>query len=774
MLLITGIIIWWFSVPGILFNTPTSTVLEDSNGDLLSARIAADGQWRFPYSQELPLKYILCAVTFEDKNFFYHPGIDPFAIVRAIKQNATAKKTVSGGSTISMQVIRLSRKNKKRNISEKIIEILCALRMELTYTKKEIISLYASHAPFGSNVVGLEAASWRYFGRPPELLSWAETATLAVLPNSPSLIYPGKNQLKLKQKRDRLLKKMHDKKFIDKEMYELSLLEPLPGKPHPLPDEAHHLLNRCANEGYKGLRIQSTINKELQKNVNDIVLRHHKQFSANGIHNAAALVIDVKNNKTLAYIGNVMNENSHEHGGDVDVITAPRSTGSILKPFLYAQMLSEGELLPNMLVSDIPTQIAGYAPQNFNQTYDGAVPAKRALARSLNVPAVRMLRNFGVEKFHDKLKKIGMSTITKSAEHYGLSIILGGAEGKLWDIANIYCGMANTLGNYSNYGGKYNNNNYSGVTYLNNKKKLTQNKLTNTGYFDAAAIKFTFDAMIDVARPEEEGSWKLYTSSCKVAWKTGTSFGFRDGWAVGITPAYIVAVWVGNADGEGRPGLTGIATAAPVLFDIFKLLKPGGWFEMPYDEMQKTGICRNSGHRNSLICPEVDTVWIPAIGLRTTPCPYHIKIHLDKTEKWRVHSDCELTSNMIHKAWFVLPPTEEYYYKGKNPTYHELPPYRADCLTSEQNSMELIYPKEPSKIYVPIELDGQPGKVIFKAAHRKNNATIFWHLDDEFISSTNNFHEIAIYPAQGIHTLTLVDESGSSISQNFEIVSKRK
>jgi len=511
----------------------------------------------------------------------------------------------------------------------------------------------------------------------------------------------------------------------------------------------------------------------LQKRVNEIVLAHQKDLSANEIHNAAALVLDVNTGEALAYVGNVFIPQNNEHGGEVDVITAPRSTGSILKPFLFSQMINDGELLPNMLVPDIPTQIAGYAPQNFNETFDGAVPAKKALARSLNVPAVRMLREYGIEKFHQRLKKMGMTTLTKPAEHYGLSIILGGAEGKLWDIAGMYASMARTLKNYPLYGGKYDKKDFHPPIYIRNENTRHEG-LDNSSYLDAASIKFTFDAMIEVVRPEEEGSWKLYTSSCKVAWKTGTSFGFRDGWAIGLTPTHVVAVWVGNADGEGRPGLIGIATAAPILFDIFKTLKPGPWFESPYDEMEKVGICKQSGHRNSPICPDVNTIWTPLSGLRTPACPYHIMVHLDASEKWRVNSDCESTGNMIHKAWFVLPPTEEWYFRSKNASYKELPPYRSDCGGNESNTMDLIYPKEFSKIYVPIELDGKPGKVVFKAAHRKKDATIFWHLDDNFVSSTTNFHELGLFPEEGRHKITLVDNNGVSISQGFEIVSKKK
>ncbi len=769
-----SLFIWFlFCLPHPLFKTPTSTVLEDSEGHLLSARIAEDGQWRFPVNTSIPAKFATCIIQFEDKQFFHHRGFDPFAFARAIVQNIKAKKVVSGGSTLSMQVIRLSRKGKQRTFFEKFIEVIMATRMELSYSKLDVLSLYASNAPFGSNVVGLDAASWRYFGREPNKLSWAESATLAVLPNAPSLIYPGKNQERLLKKRNRLLDKLYNDGIIDSETCELSKQEPLPQKPHAIPQLAPHLLQRAAMEGHEGKRIRSTINASLQERVNAIIENHHKLLRANEIHNAAAIILDVNTGNVLAYAGNTRNTDKPEYESDVDCANAPRSTGSILKPFLFAQMLSDGELLPGTLIPDIPTQIAGYAPQNYNMSFDGAVPAKRALARSLNIPAVRMLQNYGNERFCFNLKKMGMSTLRFSPDHYGLSIILGGAEGKLWDICGMYASMARTLNHYTQYNGKYDPADFHAPQYM-EQEKNAEPELENTSIIDAASIYLTFEAMVEVSRPDEEAGWKYFTSANKVAWKTGTSFGFRDGWAVGVTSKYVVGVWTGNADGEGRPGLTGIQTAAPILFNIYSVLKPGKWFNAPYDDMEKIPVCRQSGSRASDICEPVDAMWIQKNGLRTEPCKYHRLIHLDESGNYRVNSSCEDVSKMKHVSWFVLPPAIEWYYKSKNVSYKELPPLREDCETAELNAMEIIYPKQFSKIYVPVEIDGKMGKTVFQVAHRKASKMIYWHLDGAFIGTTQNNHQLDIAPDEGEHILTLVDEDGESIIQKFEIVSKRK
>ena len=773
-------IIYWQILPSRLFDDPTCYVLEDADGNLLNAKITTDGQWRFPETEQVPDKFAKAIVAFEDRRFWYHIGVDPIGIGRAIKQNIQEKSIVSGGSTITMQVIRLSRKGKSRSLWEKIIEVILATRLELSYKKSSILKLYASHAPFGGNVVGIDAASWRYFGKSADLLSWSEAATLAVLPNAPALIHPGRNRDALEAKRNRLLDKLLQKGDIDSTTCQLAKLEPIPAKPLPLPQLAPHLMNRAFayfgdKSGQAKTRIQTTIDKNLQQRVTQIALQHHLSLSGNGIHNMAAVVIDTKTGETLAYLGNVEDEFSTEnHGQDVDIITAPRSTGSILKPFLYALMLDEGMITPTSLVPDIPTQLHSYRPENYKQTYDGAVPAHRAISRSLNVPLIRMLQQYGLEKFHFKLQDLGMTTIQKSARHYGLPLILGGAEGNLWELTSIYASMGRTLENAYTENGRYNIHDFREAHYLKNDK-IPPNKWTDEPpKLSVAAIYSAFEAMLEVERPGVDGSWEVFENRKKIAWKTGTSFGFRDAWAIGVTPQYTVGVWVGNADGEGRPDLVGVKAAAPVLFDIFDVLKTPKWFDIPYDEMVEMPICAESGFRNKSICEHVDTVLMPQICERSLVCPYHQTIHFDDKNN-RVHSNCVTPSQMTHKPWFVLPPVEEFYYKTHNPNYQMLPPYRLDCQVTinQENPMRLIYPNQNNmRMFIPIELDGTLGKVVFAAAHRKPSTTIYWHLDNEFLGSTDTFHEFELRPNPGKHQLTLVDEGGNSIRVNFEVLDR--
>ncbi|MGB0888428.1 MAG: penicillin-binding protein 1C, partial [Vicingaceae bacterium] len=668
-LAVLAVLLCWFAfcLPSQLFNSPYSTVIEDKDHQLLSATIAADGQWRFPEIEAVPNKFEEAILQFEDEYFYQHFGVNPVSLFKALVANVKSGGVKRGGSTLTMQVVRLSRKNRGRTIFEKVKELFLATRLEVGYSKKEILKLYASHAPFGGNVVGLEAAAWRYYGRSPDLLSWGEMTTLAVLPNAPSLIYPGKNHELLLAKRNRLLDKLLLANKIDQTTCELAKEEPLPLKPKRLHQKARHLLTRAIKEGEQGERIVTSLDLKLQDNVSEVLNNHYYKMRRSDIHNASVLVMEVKTGNVLAYVGNSKTKN----GGEVDMITAPRSTGSILKPLLYAAMLDAGEILPKTLLADIPTQYSSYTPKNFDKRYDGAVAADNALIRSLNIPAVRMLKEHGIKRFHTKLKDLKMSTINREADHYGLSLILGGAETTLDDLASIYGSMARTLNNYTKHNGKYNSQDYSKLNYHLNKEEKKE-ELSSSSNYSAASIYTTFNVIADLSRPRAERGWENFTSSRKVAWKTGTSFGHRDAWAVGVTPEYVVVTWVGNASGEGKSGLTGISAAAPLLFNVFKKLPATTWFDAPYDEMEQLPVCNKSGMRSAIWCEQADTVWVPMAGVKTKICKYHKWVHLDESEEYLVNNDCYPIDRMKRKSWFVLPPVWEWYYKTKDPNYKTL------------------------------------------------------------------------------------------------------
>lgn len=753
-------------LPDPLFDDPVSSVLEARDGSLLGARIASDGQWRFPGRDSVPAKFATALTAAEDKRFRSHPGVDPIALARAMWSNLRAGTVVSGGSTITMQVIRLSRGSRPRTYREKFVEAALAFRLELGTDKDEVLALYAAHAPFGGNVVGLEAAAWRYFGRGPADLSWAEAAMLAILPNNPGTVHPGRSREELLAKRDRLLRRLHETGAIDGEELELALLEPLPDAPHPLPQAAPHLLQTlAAGDPGAGQRYASTLDVALQRLVGDVAARQSRSLASMGIRHLAALVIDNRTFEVVAYVGNSRWAVGEGTGHAIDLIRRPRSTGSILKPLLFARMLDAGEILPETLIPDIPSQFAGYRPENYDREFRGAVPARAALARSLNVPAVWMLRRHGVDRFYDFLRGMGMTTLHRAPGGYGLTLVLGGAEGTLWDITGMYANVARIGGG-------------EGAPALHSPRILADAPPAPAGRapLSVGAAWLTLEALVEVARPGAESGWREFGGGRRVGWKTGTSYGHRDAWAVGVTARYTVGVWAGNAGGEGRPELTGIGAAAPVLFDIVNRLDGGAWFPRPEAHLKQVKVCRSDGYRAAGGC-ETAVVWAPRGAHFEQPSPHHRTVHLDPSSGLRVHGRCESVRSMAHETWFVLPPGQESFYRRWNAGYRPLPPYRADCAGTSAEALargpvDFLYPDNGTRIYIPVELGGRKGRAIFAAAHRDAEATLHWHLDDRYVGSTSVFHEQALDVAAGRHVVTVVDGMGNRARRVFEVLAR--
>lgn len=763
----------WRSLPDPLFAAPLSTVLLARDGTLLGARIADDGQWRFAPAGPVPEKFRRALIAYEDKRFERHPGVDPLAMARAIRLNLQQGRVVSGGSTLSMQVIRLARGERRRGYGEKLIETLLALRLELGYGKDEILALHAGHAPFGGNVIGLEAASWRYFGRAPDQLSWAEACTLAVLPNSPALIHPGRNRERLQAKRDRLLRQLQADGALNAIDLDLALREPLPAEPLPLPQLAPHLLETLRAQHPGRHRLRTTLDARLQAAASAIVRERAAALARQDIHNAAALIVDNQRFEVLAYVGNNEWSVNNERGFAVDLIRRPRSTGSILKPFLYAAMLDAGEILPGTLIADVPTQYGGYMPENFDHGYRGAVPAEVALAQSLNVPAVRMLRQHGVQRFYDYLRQLGMSTLSRKPDDYGLTLILGGAEATLQDVAAMYANVA-ALARHNAPGAPAP---YRRLQVL-AAEDGAPSAATASGpaaEISPGAAWLTLRALLEVARPNEEGYWKSFASSRRIAWKTGTSWGLRDAWAVGNTTRHTVAVWAGNASGEGRPGLTGATAAAPILFELYNRLEPADWFAAPTLHLKEVAVCRNDGYLANGNC-EVEQQWAPRDSHFDQLSPHNVRVHLDRSRRQRVDSGCERVAHMNHANWFVLPPGQEFFYRRHHGDYRVLPPYRADCAAAApaRGPIEFLYPTPGTRIYIPVDLAETRSRVVFEAVHRERETALHWHLDDAYVGSTRTFHQRALDVPVGVHTITVVDPQGHRLSRQFEVLAQER
>ncbi|HPE61691.1 MAG TPA: penicillin-binding protein 1C [Thiolinea sp.] len=768
LVLLSAGMVWWhaFSLPEVLFSTDHSRLLLDRDGHLLSAHIATDEQWRFPESATVPDKFATALIRFEDRRFRRHHGVDMLALLRAGFDNLRQGRVVSGASTLSMQVIRLARGNPPRTLSEKGLEILRAWRLEMRLDKEAILALYAAHAPFGGNVVGLEAAAWRYFGRAPGQLSWAESAMLAILPNNPALIHPGRNRAQLLAKRNRLLTLLHAQGTLETLDYELALAEPLPEAPHPLPRLAPHLLDTLSRQYPQQQRFHSTLDAPLQQSLNNLARRSGEQLALEGIQNLAILVLDNRSLGTLAYVGNRPDMDSRQDQGHaIDMIQRPRSTGSTLKPLLFADLIEQGLILPDSLVADVPVNYSGFTPQNYNRRYHGAVSAREALARSLNIPMVNLLSLRGVEPFLTQLRQFGLSHLNRSASDYGLSLILGGAEATPWELGVAYAGLANRARQTQAQQQAF----WPRGRLLQEQARPSRRLAT----LSSASVWLTLEALLEVARPGDEGYWEKFSSSRKVAWKTGTSYGQRDAWAIGVDPDFTVAVWVGNASGVGRAGLTGTQSAAPILFNTFNLLPAAGsWFQPPQWQLNTVAVCRDDGYLSNGAC-RTRQVPVPVGSHFARLSPYHPRIHLDATGQWRVNSDCESVAHMQTRSWFVLPPDQASFYRQYHADYQPLPPWRPDCRDGEvatPSALGLLYPQDGTRIYLPRELDGQRGQVVFRAVPQRPDALLYWHLDNRFVGTTRTFHQQAMQPAVGRHQLTVVDEEGNRVERWFEVL----
>jgi penicillin-binding protein 1C len=788
-------IAFWAMLPSRLFDTPFSYVLEARDGTLLGARIAADGQWRFPARPDVPMKFRRALLLFEDKRFETHSGIDGLAIARALRLNLGKRRIVSGGSTLTMQLARLARASRDlrpgRTLGAKLCEALLALRLEASYDKDQILALYAAHAPFGGNVVGIEAAAWRYFGRDAASLSWAEAATLAVLPNDPALVHLKRDRARLQGKRDLVLRRLHAAGDLTALDLGLALSEPLAAAPHELPNLAPHLLDTLRARHPGRHRLTTTLDARLQAEATHLVQEHSAQLTRQNVFNAAALLVDNTTSEVLAYVGNSRNGDiprflakgdaagtgvpqsaagtgEVHRGHAVDIIRRPRSTGSILKPMLFAAMLDDGSLTPRMMLPDVPTHYEGFTPENFDRQYRGAVRADEALAQSLNVPAVRMLRTYGIARFADLLRDAGMSTLTRPADDYGLTLILGGAEGNLWEITGLYAGLTRVAaGGVADSAPRFDE-----LRVLRDATSAPR----RASPLSTGAAWLTLHTLLEVSRPGEEGHWRNFASSRSIAWKTGTSWGLRDGWAVGTTRRYTVGVWVGNASGEGRPGLTGSTMAAPLMFALFNGLPSAPWLDAPTHALRSIEVCANDGYLANQHCTG-EQIWIPAGSRFGALSPHNLRVHLDAARQ-RVDGSCESPARMKHVDWFVLPPAEEFYYRRFHADYQPLPRTRADCQGTgagppNRPALAVLYPDANGRVLIPDELDGSRGRTVFEAVHRRRDARIYWHLDDRYLGETHTFHQQTLDIDPGEHILTLVDDEGERVARRFQVLNIR-
>lgn len=508
----------------------------------------AEGVWRYPVTPEqVAPAYLQALLSYEDRWFYQHPGVNPLALGRAAWQNLSGGRVVSGGSTLSMQVARLLDPH-SRSLPGKLKQLWRTLQLEWHLSKAEILTLYLNRAPFGGTLQGVAAASWAYLGKPPSQLTHAEAALFAVLPQAPSRLRPDRHPHAAQAARDKVLRRLAQFQVWTPTQLREALEEPVLLAPRREPSLAP-LLARRLNTPHSPALIRTTLDAALQRRLEDLLLGWRARLPERT--SAAILVVEHETMAVRAYLGSV-DINDPRRFGHVDMISAQRSPGSTLKPFLYGMALDAGLIHSESLLQDVPRRYGDYRPGNFAAGFSGPVAASAALATSLNLPAVQLLEAYGPKRFAGELRSAGVPLALPALAEPNLALILGGAGSRLEDLVGGYRALA--------HGGK------SARLRLQPQDLLVERRLLSPG--SAWIIRRILSGQ---ARPDRDPRAHLLQRP-SLAWKTGTSYGFRDAWAIGVGPRYLIGIWIGRPDGTPVPGQFGLASAAPLLLQVHDLL----------------------------------------------------------------------------------------------------------------------------------------------------------------------------------------------------------
>jgi len=508
----------------------------------------ANGVWRYPVqTREVSPYYLDALLTYEDRWFYEHPGVNPLALLRATWQNLTGARVVSGGSTLSMQVARLLDPH-SRTFHGKLRQLWRTAQLEWHLSKDEILNLYLNRAPFGGTLQGVAAASWAYLGKSPAQLTHAEAALLAVLPQAPSRLRPDRHPQRAQQARDKVLRRLAEFQVWPQSAVDEALQEPLLLAPRLEPSLAP-LLARRLNRPDSPPLIRTTLDATLQRRLEDLLLGWRARLPEHT--SAAILVVEEETMAVRAYLGSV-DINDAKRFGHVDMISALRSPGSTLKPFLYGMALDEGLIHSESLLQDVPRRYGDYRPGNFSMGFSGAVPASTALSSSLNLPAVQLLEAYGPKRFAAQMRIGGVPLALPALAEPNLALILGGAGSRLEDLVSGYSAFAR--------------DGRSAAIRLQPDDTLKERPLLSPG--SAWIVRRILSGQ---ARPDRDPRAELVQRPV-LAWKTGTSYGFRDAWALGVGPRYLIGVWIGRPDGTPVPGQFGLASAAPLMLQVHDVL----------------------------------------------------------------------------------------------------------------------------------------------------------------------------------------------------------
>ena len=702
-----------------------SKVVLDRKGEILSVFLNSEEEFHIKYDGEVPETLKTAVINYEDKKFYSHSGVDYPRILKSFFNNMTGRKKM-GASTISMQVVKLL-EPKKRTYFNKLVEVVKAYKLESEFSKEEILKIYLNNVPYGSNIVGYSGAIKMYFNKEVKDLSYAEAALLAVLPNSPGILNLKKNNDKLETKRNRLLKTLLDRKLIDERQYKFSLLEKFPNKIYYYEKKAPQFSIFLKNR-YPEKIIKSTLDYNLQKKLEKIVHDYSNAMKDVGINNAAVLVVNNKTKEVLAYVAS-QDFYDKRNNGEIDGLQAKRSPASLLKPFLFALSIDDGLIVPDSIYPDVPIYFGNFYPKNSSNTFTGMVKIEEALIKSLNIPFVKLLSDYGVDRFYYFLEN-NDNYPEDRFDKYGLSLILGTREMRPVDIGKLYIGLAN----------------YGKVSNL--KYTLTEDKPKEYQQFSRGASYLTLEILSRVVRP---GNEKLYSEQRPISWKTGTSYGMKDAWSVGVSPDYTVLVWLGNFNQKSIFSLSGVETAGNLLFKVFNIVDINSkTFEKPTDDLKEIEIDEKTGYRK-FYDVESKKVFYPKDAKLLRISPYYKKIFVDEND---MEIDSRSPNFDKRKEKIVI----EYPIEVSN--YFFLNGVR------ENKNVKIAYPVQNLNIFVPKDFDGY--KKVAMKLYNPNNEYVYWYLDEGYVGYSNEkekFFELDI----GKHKLTIITENGAREEVKFNI-----
>jgi penicillin-binding protein 1C len=742
---VTAVLILDFCFP-FKFNTSYSIQVLDQDGKIIHAFLSKDDKWRLHIdTPELTPLLKTTLLHKEDKYFHYHFGINPFAMLRAAGANFRSGKRVSGASTITMQVVRLLRPN-KRTYTNKIVEAWRAIQLELHYSKSEILQLYFNLIPYGGNIEGIKAASLLYFGKSPQLLSLGEITLLTIIPNRPSSLRPSKQNASLQLARDQWLVKMRDAKLFKPDIIENALEEPVHMYRRAAPSAAPHLAWRLKRE-YPDMQVLHTsLRSNLQYQIEAQVSNYIKPLRSLNIHNAAILVINNETMQVEAYVGSADFNNRYD-GGQVDGIRAIRSPGSTLKPILYGIGFDLGLITPKKILYDVPTNFSGYQPENFDQRFNGRVTTSFALANSLNIPAVQILKDVGTTPFITKLAKAGFKTIEKQSKDLGLSMILGGCGVTLEELTRLFSCYAQE-------------GNLVPIAYLRQKHKVESGEQI----ISQEAAYMVTDILSQVTRPDLPTNFENTFRLPKIAWKTGTSYGKRDAWSIGYNKKYTIGVWVGNFSGEGVPELNGANIATPLLFSVFNTLdynSSKGWYSIP-ENLSLRKVCAESGSPPADFCiHQITDQYI--VGISSNKICSHMKwVFTDLTGEVAYCSYCMPAKGVEKRAYPNNSPELIAYQELNHLPYQRLPKHNPLCERVFYEGEPLIVsPNSESEYYIRAD---EPQQLQLACQAANDVEEVQWHVNDLPIGKSLPHAGLFFSPPLGRVKISCSDDKGRSSS----------